>query len=246
MRLQEFFLFETSEEDRAIISLAKAIGDHLLRYEGKSNDEIVTVGKIGDLFNTPLEILNPVVIQLQSSKGIQRDDPEDFDEEHPTAGWWNGSDGIITINSDYLGSNSIKTFLAHELRHALDDFKSDFNANTWQNKYSAPSKKLQHNVRNDPYSKNLPYLSQPNEINARFLQALYATTGNVQRAAKTKNPQELKDYAMKEFRRWMEYYEIDKVFSDKNSSAYKRLLKRGVDYLGKELNHISAKLKKSS
>lgn len=244
MRLQEFFLFETSEEDRAILSLAKAIGDHLLRYSGKVSDE-VTVGKIGDLFNTPLEVLNPITINLETPEKTKQDDP-DYDPENPTAGTWSGSTSTITLNSDLIGSNSIKTYLAHELRHALDDYKSNFRANSWQNKYSAPSSKLQHSVRNDPYSKNLPYLSQPNEINARFLQALYATTGNLQRAAKTKSPQELKDFAMTELKRWMQYYQIDQVFADKNVKGYKRLLKRGVDYLNKEISHLSSKLKKSS
>ena len=47
MKLRE--LFESSDEDRAIISLSTAIYDHIAQYENDFDDEDIYVGKIREL-----------------------------------------------------------------------------------------------------------------------------------------------------------------------------------------------------
>src|SRR5690606_24886705 len=77
MRLQELFLVETTEEDRALISLSSSVYSYIKKYAGKrlKDGEIVDVGTIGQLFNTPINILDPVRIQLWSHNDILKKFP---------------------------------------------------------------------------------------------------------------------------------------------------------------------------
>ena len=60
MRLQE--LFETTEEDRALISLSSAIYARLQQYINidqdytDEDDEVVAIGRMGDIFDTPIGV----------------------------------------------------------------------------------------------------------------------------------------------------------------------------------------------
>lgn len=258
MRLQELFLVETSEEDRAIISLSSAISKYLIdNYESEEDDtsydsdseydddeldisgdedKPTEIGTIGQLFNTPLSILNPIRIELQSDYGIRQRRQRDEDAkvigrpgEDDSLGLWYGDDKIMVLNRDYLGTNSFRSVVTHELRHALDDFKSGFKANI-SKRYSTPKKK-------EHRTPDKAYLAEPAEINARFSQVLHAMVPVIGKVLKqhTGDP---KSYIMNEFSKLMKYFSISELFPEKDQSKdYKRLIKRGVDFIDKEIAH---------
>jgi hypothetical protein len=205
------------------------------------------VGTIGQLFDTPLEILNPVRITLLSDYGIgQRRRKEQPDQIHKApngenaAGLWYGGTQEMVLNMDYLGTNTMKSVIAHELRHALDDYKSEFKANEPGGRYSKAKKKEHRKVTNDPYVGNIAYLAEPAEINARFIQVLHAMVPIIGRAAKLE-PEKGKQLINRSFQKLLDTYSIGTLFPEKTASKdYKRLLKRGVDFIEKELAHVKS------
>lgn len=267
MRLVELFLNETTEEDRAILSLSSAISKYIQQFETTDDtgdgwqdkdydvddddfDEIEDdkpqkLGKIGDLFNTPLEGLNHINLELQSDYGIRlrmkKEGGREIKrpEDEMIYGLWYGSSDTVVLNKDFIGSNALKTVVSHELRHALDDIKSNYQANKTGGRYSTPKKK--EHRKNDPYQPNLSYLAEPAEINARFVEVLHLLVASIQRAAKLPNV-DLRDHAMKEFKRFLQAKSIAKLFPETTQSKdYKRLVKRGVDFIEKEIAHVTGK-----
>lgn len=271
MKLVELFIRETTEEDRAIISLSSAIADYVnSNYDSDYDDDNfddnefddfdsddfdihgdeehpTDVGTIGQLFDTPLALMNPIRIQVQSDYGIrQRRKRESGSKiirkpgDEDINGLWYQDDLLMVINKDVLGTPKLKSIIAHELRHALDDFKSNKEANKPGGRYSIPKNKSYRKVTNDPHLGNLAYLAEPAEINARFAQVLNRLVDQNQIAPLAKYPQDqFTIRAQRLLLRAMEAYRISDLFSEKEKSRdYKRLLKRGMDFIVKELNHI--------
>lgn len=269
MRLVELFLKETTEEDRAILSLSSAIYQYIQKYETISDDgdswkdkdydddedgefddisEIeddkpIKIGKIGNLFNTPLEALNHINIELQSDYGIRLRRKKEGGREikkpddEMVYGLWYGDSDTIVLNKDFIGSNALRFVVTHELRHALDDVKSDYKANKADGRYSTPKKK-EHRVKKDDKDKT-PYHAEPAEINARFLEVMHGLVPVIRRAVKLPdtNP---RDYATKEFFRLMDRFNISYLFPEKEKSKdYKRLVKRAMDFIEKEISYAS-------
>jgi len=255
VRLQELFLVETTEEDRAIISLSSAISKYLFdNYESESDDKSydsdsdydddldisgdeddpTEIGTIGQLFDTPLSILNPVRIELQSDYGIRQRRQRDSNAkvigrpgEDDSLGLWYGDNKIMVLNRDYIGTNSLRSVVTHELRHALDDFKSNFKANA-SKRYSTPKKK-------EYRTHDKAYLAEPAEINARFSQVLHAMVPTIKKVLK-QHAGDPKPYIMDEFSKLMNHYSISELFPERDQSKdYKRLIKRGVDFIDKEV-----------
>jgi hypothetical protein len=133
----------------------------------------------------------------------------------------------------------MKSVIAHELRHAMDDVKSGYKANQ-SDRYETPRNKSYRRVTKDPHMGNLAYLAQPAEINARFIQVLNKLVDQNQIAALAKYPQDqITMRAERILKRAMDTYNITHLFPEKEKSRdYKRLLKRGMDFITKELNHI--------
>jgi len=272
MRLVELFLTETTEEDRALISLSSSLYDYIQKYRDLENaskyssdydeydpeldtdtenisdeDKSVVVGQIGKIFDTPLEILNPVTIELQSSSGMtdrlekEKSDDTDISPTGEVLGLWYGRNSTIVLNRDYLDSKILKSSITHELRHALDDYKSGFEANKAGGRYTNPKKKSHRKVKNDPYMGNLSYLAEPAEINARFLQVLHNLVDSISRMSKTHGA-DAERFIMRDFRDLLKKYRISDLFPEKEKSKdYKRLLKRGVDFIQKELQYRRSK-----
>jgi hypothetical protein len=217
-------LLETSEEDRAIISLSSSIYNYIQQYS-HNTDKHITVGKIGDIFNTPLEILNSVQIILLSNNEII-----DMIGEAGATGIWSGANDVIYLNKDYLTSNVMKSTVSHELRHALDDYKSNFKANKKDSRYVIP--------KNKNYRKSdLEYLAEPAEINARFLQVLHYMVSVIKRAANLSKEQQIL-IIDSSFKKALQFYRILELFPEKEKSRdYKRLIKRGIDFIQKELSY---------
>lgn len=278
MRLVELFLNETTEEDRAIISLSSAISDYINNKYGDSDlddsddefddfddfddefddrkfdihgdeDKPITIGTIGELFDTPIPAMNSIKIEIQSDYGIRQRRKKETDAkiikrpgEEDIMGIWYQNGPIMVLNRDYVGTPKLKSVIAHELRHALDDIKSDNKANKDDGRYSTPKKKSYRKVTNDPHMGNLSYLAQPAEINARFAQVLNRLVDQNQIAPLAKYPQD--QFTLRAQRlllRAMEAYHISHLFPEKEKSRdYKRLLKRGMDFIVKEFNHIKS------
>lgn len=257
MRLHEI-LVESSEEDRAILSLADSIDKHISSLgapEHESNyydddedpddtetDELTDIGTIGQLFNTPLSILNPVHIYIQSDYGIRlRKKKLTGSIKAPSQarvdGLWIPYSKSLILNKDNIGLPKLKSVIVHELRHALDDFKSDFEANTVGGSYSVPRKK-QH--RKDNYT---AYLAEPAEINARFAEVLSLVTDKIERRFHKSTID--RDAALEYFAKILDHKKIAELFPEKEKSKdYKRLYKRAVDFIDKELAYQNSKLQK--
>lgn len=255
MKLVELFLRETTEEDRAIISLASSVYDYVQQYADQDLDydnpddeinEIVRLGKLGDLFNTPIEGAPDINLELQTDMGLikrVRKDRPDETTPIPLAdgpgGLWYNHNKTLVLNSDYLSVPDMKSVIAHELRHAMDDIKSNYKANQ-SKRYETPRNKSYRKITNDPHMGNLAYLAQPSEINARFIQALNKLVDQNQIAALIKYPQDqLTTRAERILKKAMDTYNITHLFPEKEKSEdYKRLMKRGMDFIFKELNHL--------
>lgn len=242
MKLQELFLTETTEEDRAIVSLANVIYNHVRKYTDYIDPTItepIDIGKIGDFADTPLMGMEDINIALQQGDTLGREvaefNAEEYDGKNPRGVWWaNGP--TITLNADHISSERIKSTIVHELRHALDDLKSKGRAGT-SIKYDTAKKKI-HRKR-DPYAKNFPYLAKPSEINARFSQVLDGLTDSISKNSNMR-PQQLWDHEMKVLKRLFIMHNISDLFPEKTQSKdYKRLMKRAADFIQKEIKYMA-------
>ena len=244
MRLVELFIIETTEEDRTIISLANVIYRHVGKYSDYVDPEStkpVPVGKIGDFADTPLDGFEDINIELQQGEALGRRVATANQEEYDgrkIGGIWSNTGPTITLNADNVSSERIKSTIVHELRHALDDLKSEGRAGSSE-RYSTPKKK--EHRKKDPHSeKNYPYLAAPEEINARFGEVLNGLTDSISKNANMR-PDQLWDHEIKVLKRLLSAYDISTLFPEREKSKdYKRLIKRAVDFIQKEIKYISS------
>lgn len=262
MRLQE--LFETTEEDRALISLSSSIYGLLTPYIGEANityddaeQKLVHIGKIGDMFDTPITALADVNIDLQ------RDEPfwerskdstssDEFDGSKQILAFWDEPTKTIVLNLDHISTNRMKTTITHELRHALDEAKSGSFPPSPRNKtpdttnrYFTPKKK--EHRKSDPYS-TVQYRAMPAEINARFVEILDILANRmIPRRYGEVAPHLIKRQLSRDFNNLLVKYEIADLFPEKTASKdYKRLIKRAYDFMQKEVSHFESTLAQTS
>jgi hypothetical protein len=73
MRIHELIV-ETAEDDRAIMSLADVIYDYLQQYADTELDYdetgVIHIGKIGDLFDTPIPSMDTIRLEISSDEAI--------------------------------------------------------------------------------------------------------------------------------------------------------------------------------
>lgn len=261
MRLQE--LFETTEEDRALISLSSSIYELLKPYMGSDNtkyddpaQELIHVGMIGDLFDTPVVTLNDVNIDLQSGipfweRSKDSASTDEFDGSKQILAFWDEPTKTIVLNLDHIDASRMKTTITHELRHALDEVKSGSFPPSPKNKtpditnrYFTPKKK--EHRKHDPYS-TVQYRAMPAEINARFVEILDVLANRIIPLRYEKvEPQLIKRQLSRDFSNLLTKYEIADLFPEKTASKdYKRLVKRAYDFMQKEISHIESALEKT-
>lgn len=258
MKLIEIFLNETTEEDRALISLSSALfqylqkNKHLYADEPEFSDDEsefddveiksdrpITVGSIGQLFHTPLPPLNKIIIQVQSDYGIRNRLKKESGavsikrpEEEIIYGLWYGDTNTMVLNSDVILSKGMKSAITHELRHALDDVKSDYKTADMSIQYNKPSSTVD--------IKNVDYYSRPSEINARFIEVLHLVQQELSNLSSKDSID--REEILKYFYNLLEKKKISTLFPEKTSSSqYKRLVKRGVDFINKEIAHLNKK-----
>ena len=200
------------------------------------------MGTVGKLFNTPLEILNPVKIQLQSDYGLRKrikneDGLEVMGEKGVYYGLWDPNKSTMTLNKDMIDEPSVRSAIAHELRHALDDYKSDFKAGT-SKRYWTPKNKDYKDVKDDPKLGDVDYFARPGEINARFVETLNSMVPIIKKAVAEIEPKYLRSYILSEFKDTLRHHFISNLFPEKEKSKdYKRLLNRGIEFIRKEVEH---------
>jgi hypothetical protein len=260
MRLVELFLTETADEDRAIISLASKIYGYIQQFDDVStepeefdpdfdddefaekDEKVITIGQIGDLFDTPLDILDPVTLELQSSYGIKerlkKEEEPGKESKNEVLGIWYNHNSTIVLNKDYLTANKMKSSIVHELRHALDDYKSNFEAN-WQNRrYTTPKKKEHRIAKHD--KDDTPYIAEPAEINARFLQVLDGMVDPIKRAVKLE-PEYANKLILGNLNKLLTSHRIIELFPEGlQSKDYRRLIKRAIAFIDKEVAYAKS------
>ncbi len=225
MKLFELFLTEMTEEDRAISSLSSSLAD-ILKKVDLDQPFPINIGKIGNFLSTPLKSLEDIDVIIDSDENM----PDNFGE-------WD--DGIMKINASVLDNAKLKRLVSHELRHALDDYKSDFRANS-SHKYSTPKKQAYRSSVG-----NLAYKAQPAEINARFVEVLDLMTLSIKKNfEKGLRDQDLKSAVMVDFKKALESRYITQLFPEKERSKdYKRLMSRAMDFIDKEIKYITIQQK---
>lgn len=242
MRLRELYLIETTEEDRALISLSSSLNDYIQKF---SPGETKNLGKIGDFLNTPVEGLNDISIELvpqdqlySAINGVDADDV--FPSTTNPIGCWFPEEKVVRLNSDKLHAKGMKSVISHELRHVLDDVKSNFNASK-SSRYFTPKNKSLKPGSGDPYTDHAAYLAQPAEINARFVQVLNIMVKVIEVAVKKLPEEKRQAYIMKKLGEYMNHFHISELFPEKEQSKdYKRLMKRAADFIQKELAHAKS------
>jgi hypothetical protein len=250
MRISEL-LTETTEEDRAIVSLSTAIGRYLyINHYASNANSTVNLGKIGDLFDTPLVAAHDIAIVLQNQQNlwdtaVQHGVFSADSEPRELNGLWIPESNSLYLNSENIGASEIYTTIAHELRHALDTYKSDIRANLSRT-YTQARRKQHRRLVNDPYAQEIAYLARRDEINARFSQVLYQLTPLIHRQVRRGRP-DVFDKVVKDFMQLLRDNRIAELFPEKyRSTDYKRLVKRAVDYIQKELTHAMNKYNKNN
>jgi hypothetical protein len=231
-------LVETTEEDRALISLSAAIYKKVLQYATTGSDDLINIGAVGSLFDTPIPALNDINIDIQG--GEQYAERAGFTNagnisDMESLAFWDGPSNTIVLNSQYLGRDRMQTTITHELRHALDNVKShSFPGNA--KRYFTPRNK-QHR-KNDPFS-TAQYRAQPAEVNARFTEVLDKLTQVIPKRYATTEVSQLRPRIVHDLKQLLVKYEIADLFPEGTASPdYKRLLKRAYDFIKKEMAHF--------
>jgi hypothetical protein len=232
MRATEF-IAETAEEDRAIISLANAIWEHIQQY--KTVVRSGSVGTIDDITNTPLDAVKDIKVYLATDDDIAKIYNEDEPDasKHVTGdkikGMWDQKRNTVYLNLTKITSSEVKRTIAHELRHVLDDVKSN-NAAGSSPRYGEKSRNTSTDLD--------AYRSSKAEINARFIEVMHTIPIYVERA-KQQNIPNPREFVMDKFYNMMDQRHIQKYFPEKERSReYKQLIKRAVNFIDKEIAHV--------
>jgi len=237
MRIHELIV-ETTEEDRAIISLADVIYKDLQQYADTELDYdetgVMHIGRIGDLFDTPIPGLDRVRLEISSDESIVDLARRLHGKATPSDshfGQWDPMEKAISLNADYLSSNRMRSVIAHELRHAMDDMKSLNRAN--QSTRYRTARKPEHQADKDG-----AYQAQPAEINARFIEALNVLVPVIPKLANLE-PAAFRTKMTAYINKAFELKDIADYYPEKTASPhYKRLLQRAWAFIEKELAHI--------
>jgi hypothetical protein len=200
------------------------------------NEEKIKLGKIGDMFDSPIPALDSIRIELISDYSIHELFSNEEGHEamgHTILGFWSSDTNTISFNADRLRDKRMETVIGHELRHALDDIKSNYKGNA-STRYTTP-KNPEHRKDN-----SMNYLAQPAEINARFTEVLHNLLPKIQNAVKLPADQQ-RDKLIKDLNVELQRNHISAMFPEKTqSSDYKRLLKRAWEFIQKEVDHLNS------
>ena len=87
----------------------------------------------------------------------------------------------------------------------------------------------------------MSYLSQPAEINARFVQVFNIMAKAIEVAVKKLPPEKVDAFIMKKLDEYMKHFHIAEIFPEGTKSKdYQRLMKRAMDFIQKEKAHLNS------
>jgi hypothetical protein len=244
--LEEEIVDETAEENQIISLIAKHAADNIVDIMQVKENAFLSFIQAG---MTPKHNLTVFGVKIKDLGIPKVKDPtlakllKTMEIKVKTSKNWENDEGIKTHGSYYPGENYIELYfpaheftakkrdsslqveiadtLAHEIQHALDDFKSKGNAFKDLASYSGGK----------DYES---YLKLPYEVNARFQQATmdiakYIATPKKDGSRTTqKDLPELIRYAF-------EKNQLNNIYR-KNQAEYKRLLTRAYKFFQAELN----------
>ena len=156
MRLHEFVLNEDSVEYQDIVKVSHYVTDYLIKYRPKV---FTTVSQMADKLPFP-EIKAGTLINLlfDVDLAFALIPPK---KAEGALGWYEPEQHTITVDQRMIRHRpELVTTIAHEIQHALDDFKSSGHA---------LRKPADYTGYKDDFVK---YLKLHPEVNARFTQAL--------------------------------------------------------------------------
>ena len=257
MKLYELLL-ETPQEDKVLIQLAKVINANLPVPNSRSKKPIKvgSVQQFVDKLSSPAKVLlgdrlSNVQIELHSSKDLQdyvsagntNAIKQDL-ESKVTQGYWapdgevgdrtSTPAGKIVIPKETVGTQGSASVIAHELRHVLDDSKSNMAAADSKT-YNTPKKK-EH--RGNAHA----YTAQPAEINARYIQAMDSLTRAIPIIYKLP-PEKIRPRVKQAINQAFENNQISQLFPEKaQSREYKQLMKRAINFVQTEMSEHEALL----
>lgn len=233
MKLCELTLNETADEDRALISLSSALYPLLMAHRSTTKPHVI-LGTIGDLVDTPLEILNGVTIELMSNDLIFKRLDDTPNEDSVALALWDPDTRSVVVNLKHLAKPIVRKTITHELRHALDDYKSGFAASDSDSYFTA--RKKEH--RNSPDAR-ISYLAAPGEINARYVQMMHLIVLRINRLVKEgMGVEQLRPAILDYLKLLLETNHLSTLFPEKEKSRdYKRIIKRSIEFIDKEIEY---------
>jgi hypothetical protein len=234
------FITETTSQDKLIVKLANEINSLINKYE--YNEKVIKQGlylgkieKISKIDNeSDIAILNPVHIELVSDSYMNKIAPG----KTGARALWDPNIKTVYLNTDYIGDPRMARLIAHELRHALDSYLSDFDSGKG---YDIPRKKeyrYSGDPLKDPKRARTDYLARPSEINARFLEVLHLITPVIEHAVKTKKSDAF-NYSFDKLKYYLKKKEILDLFPEGTESTdLRRLYNRGIDYITHKIEEL--------
>jgi hypothetical protein len=254
MKLFEL-LMETPQEDKVLIQLGRLISSQISPPKNKNGTKVGSlqqfIEQLPDQSKKVLQNkLNDIQLELHSPEKMQkamdvaRTNASTSNELPISANaYWRPSgdfgdygdpEGTIVLNSNLVGTAEAAKKLAHELRHVLDDSKSQMKGAD-SKRYNTPRKK-EH--QNDEFS----YLAQPAEINARFIEAMESLSRAIPIIYKLP-PEKIRPRVKQAINQALANNRISELFPEREQSKdYKRLMKRALSFAQNEMTEFEQTL----
>lgn len=156
MRLHEFVLNEDTEEYRDLNTISKYVADYMIKYKPM---QFVTASEMAKQMQFPTITAGAMInLLFDVDLAFALIPPK---KAEGALGWYEPEQHTITVDKRMVRHRpELVTTLAHEIQHALDDFKSAGHA---------LRKPADYTGYKDDFVK---YLKLHPEVNARFTQAL--------------------------------------------------------------------------
>lgn len=241
------YLIETAGEDRSLVMISKIISEYL--EDKKSYFRSKIKKSIYDNKYTSIGSIEKLIYRVSpsNSSNILSNLPDNFgsvklslkelkDTDGSYEGQWAPDYNTIYLHTDYIISNPVdtyklRTYLMHELRHALDDHKKKGEPNKYVNARAS-------NVDSIDKSEDfIKYQNSPSEINARYGQAIASIDSQLDSAFWKEGVYDSKSIYALVLSKFKKYH-IAYLFPEKTESKeYKRLVRRAVDYIQQRLDN---------
>ena len=227
MRIAEILIKEDAAESLDIKSIALFIEQFYRKYQKKIEPYLsYTLPEMSKDFSLTLPAISTPLLKQLVIDGLNGNEPLKFFFNHPSQTdkqYGAYGNNRVLINANLLDANkkSIASTTAHEIQHALDDIKSKGQAFNAASKLGDPTKNLD------------AYLKLPDEVNARFMQAMMKIAQTNTRVEQNNimnvTAQSLNDYNLSK-----------NIVGDQ---VYKRLLSRAYKFII-EMNKLAPDRKK--